>query len=136
MTCPELDELIDFYHGHAGPAVEAHLKGCPSCRADLETLIALPLLWGLEVEVPDRLVQSVLERLPAETQDPEARVTWGQRLGTGVLGTLTGGITILVTGSPGSTNLSAALVLSLMAGILAGIPHGARLDVADAFGRE
>ena len=66
MECPDLDRLIDLYHGHRDPEMEAHIQTCTECQESMEILLALPLIWSLEVTVPDGLVERTLERIFGE----------------------------------------------------------------------
>jgi hypothetical protein len=42
VTCEECFELLDEYvEGRDVPGMAAHLEGCPACREDYESLVAL-----------------------------------------------------------------------------------------------
>jgi hypothetical protein len=42
VTCDECFEHLDEYvEGRAVPGMAAHLEGCPACREDYESLLAL-----------------------------------------------------------------------------------------------
>ena len=42
VTCEECFEHLDEYvEGHEVPGMAAHLEGCPACREDYESLLAL-----------------------------------------------------------------------------------------------
>ena len=42
LTCEECFEYLDEYvEGRPVPGMAAHLEGCPACREDYESLVAL-----------------------------------------------------------------------------------------------
>lgn len=117
MECPELDRLINFVQGRPEPGLKAHLKTCESCQADLRALIILPLVWEPGVEVTEELINGVMEQLPTRNPAPvDTGVTWGQKAATGLLGFLTGGVSVGVLGSSAFPDPWVMLVLSLLTG--------------------
>jgi len=74
MNCKHGRQLSAFYDGELSPpersALEAHLAGCPQCRAELERLRALSnLIAGQsELRLPEGLVQRLHERIDAAGQ--------------------------------------------------------------------
>ena len=123
MSCPDLDRLIDLYHGLLDPELEGHVSACPSCQAELEALLWLPAVCETDVDLPDRLVERVLATLPfAEGRLERSRESLGQRLVTGLLGSVTAAFALLVaSGSSEAGPPALLLILSLVAGVISGI---------------
>ena len=122
MTCPDLDRLIDLYHGLRDRELEGHVRTCASCQADLEAILLLPVAWGSEVDVPEGLVERVLATLPLEERRPEsARESFGQRLVTGLLGSVTAAFALLASGSSQAGGPMLLLILSLAVGAISGM---------------
>lgn len=136
MTCPDLDRLIDLYHGLRDPELEEHVRTCASCRADLETILWFPVAWGSQVEVPEGLVERVLEALPLEKGRPESQPeTVGQRLVTGFLVSVAAAFALLASGSAADGPPALLLVLSLVTGAVGGmvrVPHGIWVEESEA----
>jgi len=122
MSCPDLERLIDLYHGLSDPDLEGHVRTCPSCQADLEAILFLPAVWETKVDLPDRLVERVLATLPeAEGQPEKYRESLGQRLVTGLLGSVTAAFALLASGSSEAGGPTLLLILSLTVGAVSGI---------------
>jgi hypothetical protein len=118
MNCPDIDRLIDLYHGLRDPALENHLRSCSSCQADMEILLLLPEAFAFDEEVPDALVRRVMENLPAAEGGTSARkVTGAQGLVAGLLGTLTVTGGLVATGSAGTGPPMILVLLSLCVGM-------------------
>lgn len=122
--CRPWRELIGVYVlGHIAPeeraALEAHLEGCPECRAERDLLspladllpLADPAWLGVAPEPPTGLGRSVVRRVEAERRVQRRR--W---LRVGVLGGL-------------STAAAAVLALVVFGGS-APAPAGAHVDFA------
>ena len=122
MSCPDLDRLIDLYHGLSDPELEGHVGACPSCQADLEAILWIPALCETGVDLPDRWVERVLETLPfAEGRIERSRESLGQRVVTGLLGSVTAAFALQVSGSSGAGGPALLLILSLTVGLISGI---------------
>ena len=136
MTCPDLDRLIDLYHGLRDPELEEHVKTCASCQADLEAILWFPVAWGSQVEVPEGLVDRVLEALPLEEERSEGLTeTVGQRLVTGLLVSIAAAFSILASGSTGAGGPMLLLFLSLAVGAMGGmvrVPEGIWVEESEA----
>jgi hypothetical protein len=116
MDCPDIDRLIDLYHGLRDPALEDHLSSCSSCQADMEILLLLPEAFALDVEVPDALVERVIASLPVAEGEPRVeKGTGAQGLVAGLLGTLTVTGGLVATGSAGAGPPMILVLLSLCA---------------------
>ena len=128
MSCPDLDRLIDLYHGLSDPELGRHVSACPSCQADLEAILLLPVVWETEVDLPDALVERVLATVPVVEGRPErSGESFTQRLVTGLLGFVTAAFVLLASGSSEAGGPMLLLILSLVAGALSGmvrIPPG------------
>ncbi len=119
MTCPDLDRLIDLYHGLRDPKLEEHVRTCASCQADLEAILLFPEVWGSEVEVPEGLVERVLANLPTEDRRSESPTeTVGQRLVTGLLVSIAAAFALLASGSAAAGGPALLLFLSLAVGAM------------------
>ena len=122
MSCPDLDRLIDLYHGLSDPELERHVSACPLCQADLEAILLLPVVWETEVDLPDALVERVLATVPVVEGRPErSRESFNQRLVTGLLGSVTAAFVLLASGSYDASGPKLLLMLSLVAGALSGM---------------
>ena len=122
MNCPDIDRLIDFL-AKGGPEaeLEAHLQACPSCRADLQLLREIPAAVLPEMEVPDILVQRVLDETAPLRVLPEGHRVPAAQVAAGILlGVLTTFGTLVATGSGGGGGPAAMLVMSLGVGLGAG----------------
>jgi len=124
MGCPEIDQLIDLFHGRGDRELDDHVRTCPSCQADLKVIFLLPSAMSFDVEVPERLVARVLDALskPVAEDDVE-RVSVGQRLTTGVIGFTTMAAALVVSGSAGAAVPMVFVLISLGAGLAVGISH-------------
>ncbi|MBL7075252.1 zf-HC2 domain-containing protein [candidate division KSB1 bacterium] len=84
MNCKRVkDNLIDLLEGELvqseSRAVEDHLKGCPRCREDYQSLKTQLKLFG-KVEVPDPgaiFWQNYLPRLRRRLEEKQRGKTWG-----------------------------------------------------------
>ena len=115
MSCPGIDRLIA--HGldqQTDAGLEAHLQRCEACRADLLTIKALAGAEIEEKEISEALVARIISGLPEPEGSPKLK--WGegfQLFLTGVLGTLTALISLVVSGSIGSVGPSGSLLLGI-----------------------
>jgi len=118
VSCPDIDRLIDFRVGQRpDPELEAHLEGCPSCRADLRIIQRIPASLRSEIEVPERLIQRVLSELPEPDRSPESRqLPVAQVLITGLLGSLTAMTAVVAAESVGTGDLFELLWFSIGVG--------------------
>jgi len=122
MNCPDHDRLIDLYHGVRDPELEEHVRNCTSCQADLEAILWFPVAWGSQVEVPEGLVERVLEVLPLEEEQSEGSTeTVGQRLVTGLLVSLVAAFALLASGTAADGPPTLLLILSIVTGAMGGM---------------
>lgn len=128
MSCPDIDDLIDLgTRSEADPKLEAHLEGCPTCRAHVLLIREIPRAFRPELEVPEHLVRRVM--LDVETLKLEEENRRGLRMqlvGTAILGTLTAAGVVYQTGMENATPAT-LLGFSLTVGVLsAATQFGAR----------
>ena len=119
MNCPETERLIAYGLGESDdPELDAHVRTCETCRADLQVLLVLAR--AKEEEIPEELVARIVANLP----EPESSslTGWGQgiqQLLTLLLGFLTAMFSLAVTGSIVSVGPRISLLLGLVFGGLA-----------------
>lgn len=120
MDCPNIDQLIELYHGRRDSALEDHVRGCSSCQADLEVFILAPTAFASELDLPDALVERALVGIPMPESRPKRReVSIGQGLTSGLLGTVTASAALVASGSAGAGEPMIFLVISLGVGMAA-----------------
>jgi hypothetical protein len=103
MECPDIDKLIDLYHGRLVDAeLERHVTDCPACWTDWKLLCCLPLVGDHELQVPEAWVQGVMARWAREEGAEEpTRATLGDGLLAAALGAVASGATLMAGGSMG-----------------------------------
>ena len=118
MSCPDLDRLIRYHReGEPDPDLEAHLRECQKCQADLFVIRELPHALRPPVDVPEWLVARVLADLPHVEPDPRTNSTPPLQLVLrAVLGVITALAAFVATGSISPENLELILLLSLLVG--------------------
>ena len=88
----------------------------------MEAILLVPALCETGVDLPDRLVERVLATLPfAEGRLEGSRESLGQRLTTGLLGSVTGAFALVASGSFDAGGPVLFLILSLVVGAISGI---------------
>jgi anti-sigma factor RsiW len=128
MSCPDIDDLIELGTGsRSDPELEAHLEGCPICRAHLLLIREIPRAFQPELDVPEHLVRRVMLDVEALRREEEnRRGLRAQLVGTGILGTLTAAAVVCQTGMDYATPAT-LLGFSLAVGVLsAATQFGAR----------
>lgn len=96
MTCPDYDDLVDFYHGQVlDPEIEKHLRTCPICKTDLAILNLVSAAWEPDAEMPEGLIESALASLPAR----QPVTTLAERLRWAVLAPVTAACGLVVMGA-------------------------------------
>jgi hypothetical protein len=125
MSCPDINRLIDLLGVDQEDAeVEKHLETCPSCQASFRLLRELPAAFRPEIELPDHLVQGVMENLSWAESSPEPYRPPGlQVLGSGLLGSLTAICVIVATDSRSAGNPVDLLLFALAVGLTACVIH-------------
>jgi hypothetical protein len=112
VNCPDIDRLIDLGLGDSEDSeLQAHLRDCPGCRADLLTIRALAGVGADEKEISEELLSSIISSLPQPVS--ETKLKWSRGLQMTIswsLGSLTGLAATVVTGSIGTTNLNSVLL--------------------------
>lgn len=109
MTCPDYDDLVDFYHGQVlDPEVEKHLSTCPTCRTDLAILDLVSAAWEPDTEMPEGLIERALAGLPARQR---ITTSIAERLRWAVLAPVTAACGLVVMGAPGVDPVVPAVVL-------------------------
>jgi hypothetical protein len=123
MKCPDINQYLDaLIEGESGPGLEAHLRGCPSCQEMYRLLTDLRAALRPEEDVPDFLIQRVLDDLPRYATAPAAnRIPSGQILGSGVLGAVSVLAALVITGSASVTDPSVMLAYTVGIGALASV---------------
>jgi hypothetical protein len=120
MNCPDVNDLIDLWHGHiTDPEMEAHAETCSECQENLALFEAIREVYTCpETEVSEELIQKTLAGLDRVIAEEEKRSLRWNTLGSAVLGGLTVAAAVIVT----SGGLSPTLVpLGLVAGTMAGL---------------
>jgi hypothetical protein len=108
MTCPDYDDLVDFYHGQVlDPEVEKHLTTCPTCRTDLAILDLVSAAWEPDTEMPEGLIERALASLPAR----QPVTTLAERLRWAVLAPVTAACGLVAMGALGVDPVAPAVVL-------------------------
>ncbi|NNM05015.1 MAG: hypothetical protein HKO65_07910 [Gemmatimonadetes bacterium] len=114
MTCPNTEQLTAYaLHEPDDPAIAAHLDSCEACQADLHTIRTLLGPDPSEREISEALLTKIIAGLPEPDAPPKR--DWGmgfQLLLTWVLGLLTALVSLVASGSIGSIDPRAVLVLS------------------------
>jgi hypothetical protein len=125
MSCPDINRLIDLLGADQEDAeVEKHLARCPSCQANFRILRELPAAFRPEIEMPDHLVQGVMDNLFGAEISPEPYRPPGlQVLGSGLLGSLTAICVIVATDSRRAGNPVDLLLFALAVGLTACVIH-------------
>lgn len=123
MSCPDINLLIDFLAGRGLEAgVEAHLAECPSCQADLQFLKDIRVAVLPEIEVPDILVQQVLDAtVPLDAPPQIPRMPLFQWVVAVLLGVFTTFGTFIATGTGGGGSALPLLLIPLGVGLGAGL---------------
>ena len=121
MECPDIYKLLDFVEDEASaPDVYSHVQNCASCRAQLRLIRELPAAYRPEFEVPEVLVQRVMNAVVRQAQ-PEAgeeTVHPLQLFASGLLGTMTALVVVVATGSIGEGTTPVELMLfSVLVGV-------------------
>ena len=125
MSCPDINRLIDLLGAdQEDTEVEKHLEECPSCQASVRLLRELPAAFRPEIELPDHLVQGVMDGLSqAEISTEPYRPPGLQVLGSGLLGSLTAISVIVATDSRSAGNPVDLLLFALAVGLTACVIH-------------
>ena len=119
MSCPDVNDLIDLWHGHSSdPELEAHAKTCSECQETLALFSNIHAVYRPQVEVPEELIQRTLARLDHEEAEEKTRSLRWNTLGSGVLGGFTAVAAVVVaSGESGPTLLPIALLAGTLAGL-------------------
>lgn len=121
MPCPDLDRLIAYSLGEHDPWVEEHISSCRSCQEDFGLLLLLPTAAAEPAPTPERLVGLVMDGLAKEeVKARPRRTTVGHRFVAAVLGFLTSGGALFLTGSPGEGGVELFFLISLVMGLVSG----------------
>jgi hypothetical protein len=123
MKCPDTDRLIDLVvGGRPHIELEAHLKACPSCEADVKVLLEVLAALRPEIDVPEKLVQRVLADLALFAPPLESRqISVTQVAASVVLGMLTTVGALVASGSVGAGNPAGVLMFSVVVGSATGV---------------
>ena len=120
MDCPNPDRLIDLYHGRGETAEVNHVGECPTCQADLEVIFLLPAARASELELPRALVERALSGVaPPGTRPEREKVSLGQGMTSGILGTVTAAAALISSGAAGGGNPILLLLIPLAVGAAA-----------------
>ena len=120
MDCPNIEQLIDLYHGRGGSAMDDHVQTCSSCQADLEVLFLFPVANAADLDLPDVLIERALAGIASPEPKPRRReVSIGQGLTSVLLGTVTAAAALVTSGSAGAGEPMIFLMISLGVGVAA-----------------
>ena len=123
MDCPGIDRLIDLQvEADKTPELEAHLRECPACQADLHVVQRLTSAYQREIEVPERLIQQVLVELPGARSPLRAiQAPYAQPLIAGLLGSVTAIAVALGVQTGGDWTLSGLFLFAFGIGTVSAI---------------
>ena len=118
MTCPDLEQLIAYVlHETDDQGIADHVVACEACQADLLTIRTLAGTDPAGREISEALITRIIAGLPEPDAPPKR--DWGkgfQLLLTWILGLLTALVSLVATGSIGSVDPAAVLLLSVAFG--------------------
>jgi len=125
MTCPDTERLLEAVLGEtADPAVQHHLRACSDCGATSRVVREMRASYRPELLVPEELIERRVE-LILETLSPSDAALHETRLRdaavTSTLALTTVFLTIVVTGSYGTTGLWGPGLVGVIAAIAAGV---------------
>ena len=121
MNCPDTDRLVDLLHADT-PDMEllGHVQSCPSCRAELRLVRAIPGTFQPQIQVSERLIRRTVAALDNPT---EARRDGGttHMFVAAFLGAATIGATLAVTGVAAVGSPGWVVGFSALGGIAVGL---------------
>lgn len=131
MSCPDINDLVDLLvDPRPDPELEAHTRGCESCRADLGLLREIPVALRAPAEMPERLIGLVMRSLDAQLAEPSvSQPPVGHLAVSGLLGAITALLAVFAGG--GQANPVDLLLFSLAGGLCAVAVHARRLNALE-----
>lgn len=130
MTHPEADRLIDLVRDRTSdPEALAHLDSCESCRSQYELLEEFARVLRPGPPTPKPVVDRVMALIPSSSS-PLKRMTFGNLIWSGSLGTVTAILALLFSGSIGAGGPEGIIVLGLMTGLASVWTHKRALGQA------
>lgn len=120
MNCPDIDRLIEHQMGQSSdPELTTHLKDCPTCRADFETIRVLSEIAAKDEGISEERIALIICSLPKADEpnafrgkrEIHAGVTW-------ILGFLTAVGSMAATGVLGTAGMGTGLPLAISFGVV------------------